>query len=387
MRALARPVLDAVASLRLSCVLLALLGLLTWLGTLEQVDHGLYEVQKKYFESFVLVHDAGAVSIPLPGANLVLCTLFVNLLAGGIVRLRKSRATAGVLVAHVGIVMLLVSGFVKTYFADEGYVTLYEGERANHFQSHYRWEIALLEPLGEQRWREHVVDQETLERASGTGHVRLSAHELPFTLAVDHFFENCQPLPKGPMFDVDVPVVDGVFLRELALRKEAETNIAGAYVSVRALADDARFDGVVWGAEAAPWTVEVDGRTWAIELRRERRDLPFTLRLEDFSKEDHPRIGMPKSFASDVTITDANGSRPVEISMNEPLRHRGLVVYQASWGPSNALPGQPLFSTFAVARNPADRVPLVGCIVIGIGLMIHFSRKLLLHVRREARNA
>lgn len=387
MRGLARHLFDALASPRLCVVLLVLLGLLTWFGTLEQVDHGLYDVQRKYFESFVLLHDVGAVSIPLPGANLVMCTLFVNLLVGGVLRLRKSRATAGVLVAHSGIGLLLVSGFIKTYFADEGFVTLYEGERARHYESHFRWEIAVLEPQGGERWREYLIAQETLDDARGAEGVRLTSRELPFALEVRHFMRNSQPLPKGPMFEVDVPVIEGAFLRELGSRNEAETNIAGVYVSAVSTHDGARREGLLWGAEAAPWTLELDGRVWAIELRRERRELPFTLTLDDFTKEDHPGIAMPKSFASDVTIEGGGSPRPVRISMNDPLRERGLVVYQASWGPSTALPGQRLFSTFAVARNPADRLPLVACVVIGAGLLLHFARKLLLHVRREARRA
>jgi hypothetical protein len=79
--------------------------------------------------------------------------------------------------------------------------------------------------------------------------------------------------------------------------------------------------------------------------------------------------------------------RPVRISMNQPLRDGGLVLYQASWGPSNARPGDPLFSTFAVVRNPADRLPLVACIVIAAGLLVHFGRKLALHLRAEASRA
>ena len=49
-----RPAIKILSSLALSCTLLVLLGLLTWLGTLEQVEYGLFEVQKKYFESLFL---------------------------------------------------------------------------------------------------------------------------------------------------------------------------------------------------------------------------------------------------------------------------------------------------------------------------------------------
>ena len=44
-------------SMKLSVVIVVLLGLLTWLGTLAQVDKGLYEVQKDYFESWLVVFE------------------------------------------------------------------------------------------------------------------------------------------------------------------------------------------------------------------------------------------------------------------------------------------------------------------------------------------
>jgi hypothetical protein len=148
--------------------------------------------------------------------------------------------------------------------------------------------------------------------------------------------------------------------------------------------DGRREAGILWGAEAHPLPVNVAGKPWAVTLRKERHPMPFTLALEDFTKVDHPRLDMPKAFSSDVTVIEGSISRPVRISMNEPLRNQGLVLYQASWGPSTARPGDPLFSTFAVVRNPADRMPLYACIVIAAGLLVHFSRKLVRYVRFEA---
>ena len=44
-------VLRVLGGYHLACILILLLGVLTWLGTLEQVALGLYEVKKKYFSS------------------------------------------------------------------------------------------------------------------------------------------------------------------------------------------------------------------------------------------------------------------------------------------------------------------------------------------------
>jgi hypothetical protein len=381
-----RAVLRVLSSIGLSFSLLVMLGILTWLGTLEQVEHGLFEVQKKYFDSFVLVHDFGPLAVPLPGANLVLSILFLNLLIGGVIRLRKSIATAGILVGHIGILILLAAGFVKLYYSEEGHVTLYEGESASHFQSYHRWELVVVEDLRDGTAREHIVPQEDFLDATTAVPRRLESAALPFALEVRHVMPNCQPLPKGPMFDVPVPVVEGVFLRAEEKDPTAEFNVAGAYVTV-VQRDGARQEGILWGAERSPMVVRADGKDWMIGLRHERYPMNLTLKLDDFRKEDHPRMGLAKSFESDVTVREDGTTRGVKISMNEPLRSAGLVLYQASWGPSNAKPGDDLFSTFAVVRNPSDQMPLIGCIVIALGLVFHFGRKLVRHVRLEARKA
>ncbi len=392
MRSLFNPFIKVFSSLGLSVTLLILLSLLTWLGTLEQVDHGLFEVQKKYFESFFLVHEFGDPDVegfhfklPLPGANLVLCLLFVNLVVGGMIRMRRGASTAGILVVHVGIALLLVAGLVKMYFSEDGHVTLFEGQTADHFESYYRWEVVVTEELEDGSLREHLIPQEFFQAATGSERARVTSEALPFDLELNHFIKNSRPLPKGPMFEVEVPVLDGVFLDETPLAVEAEQNVAGLYFA--AIGAGERTEGLLWGLERAPMTLEADGKRWGIGLRHEQYPMPFTLKLDEFTKVDHPRSTMPKWFSSDVTVIEGEAKRPIEISMNEPLRDRGLVLYQASWGPSNAAPGDPLFSTFSVVRNPADQYPLYACIVIAIGLLLHFTRKLLRFIRAEARTA
>ena len=372
--------LALLSSISLAGVLICLLALLTFLGTLEQAEHGLYEVQRRYFESSFLMHDLGGVPIPLPGGGLVMGLLFVNLTLGGVLRLRRRASTAGVLTAHVGMLIMLAAGFVKYATGEEGHVTLYEGESADWFQSYTESELAIvtLDEAGEHT--EHVVAGELASGASAANQVTVEG--LPFELQITHWFDNANVLPKGPMFDVDVPVVDGLFLREEERSPEAERNGPGAYVTLSG-ADGSRQVGMLWAFDAAPWTVEVDGARYALDLRRTRYPMPFEVRLDKFTKEDHPGTNMPAWFSSDVAVTAAGAERPVTISMNQPLREEGLVLYQASWGPASARPGQPLFSTLAVVRNPADQWPLYSCLVIAAGLLFHFGRKLGRHVRSE----
>jgi hypothetical protein len=72
----------------------------------------------------------------------------------------------------------------------------------------------------------------------------------------------------------------------------------------------------------------------------------------------------------------------VKISMNQPLRESGYTLYQSGFIEPDAGGGR-WWSTFSVVRNPADRVPLWSCLVIAAGLFLHFSQKLVRHVRRE----
>jgi len=371
-------------SFGLSCVLLLLLFLLTYLGTLHQVEHGLYRAQQVYFDSWWLQQPVGDASVPLPGGLLVLSLLFVNLVVGGIARLRKDRRRLGILVTHLGIAYLLVAGFVKLALAEEGALQLFEGERGSEYHSYYEWELVITGEREGGGYREYLIPAARFEDATGAAGVRFAHDELPFELEVTHAMANAWPLPKGPMFDVDVPVVDGEFLDARELDPEAERNVAGCYVTLHApSARAAPRRGIVWGGAGASLALESGGRPWTFRLRKERMSLPFTVALDRTARERHPGTGKPRSFTSDVTMIDGDVEQDVRIEMNEPLRHDGYVLYQSGWGPQEPRPGDRLFSVFAVVRNPADRWPLYACIVISAGLLLHFSQSLRRYLARE----
>jgi len=76
------------------------------------------------------------------------------------------------------------------------------------------------------------------------------------------------------------------------------------------------------------------------------QELPFTIKLNKFNI-DYYSTGMPKLFASDVTIYDhENGkSFPATIKVNQPLVYKGLAVYQSSvddGGSRLSLTGHPM---------------------------------------------
>lgn len=373
------PIFRAIAAIfgsyRLVVVLLSILLLLTFLGTLEQTRLGLYEVQKRYFESFVLVHKLfDVIPVPLPGAYPTMALLFLNLTYGGIMRARKNWRTPGMLIAHCGILVLLAGGFVTYTFSTNGNMLLHEGDVSDCFESYYDWVIEIASTNTDDSQERLIIGTQDIADMSSTDSRRFCADRLPFEIIVSGFAGNTRPVPAGS--NPHVKAVDGFYLETLPPEKEAERNISGAYIAVVDKATGVTQEAILWGLAVQPFTYAHNGREWTIHLRRERWPIPFSLALDKFTMERHPGTEIPKVFLSDITKIEGASFEKMKITMNEPLRHRGYTFFQASWGPQNAQPGEPLYSVFSVVRNPADHWPLYSCIIVGVGLAIHFCQKL-----------
>ena len=370
------------ASYGLACVLFLLLLLLTYLGTLYQTGHGLYQAQEKYFASFFLVHDAfGVVPIPLPGGYLVSAILFLNLLCGAIIQAHKGWNRIGIFIAHLGICVLLIGSFISFEFALGGHMTLYEGESADSFVSYSDWEMAVSAADGT---TEYVIPESGFARARGGGSVDLGFGSEPLVLTVRGYAENAVPQPAS---GDGAGIVDGFRLMEQPLDAEEGRNLPGAYVTTVDPATGAPREGIVWGGTRSPLVLEAGGRKWAIALQKREWQLPFTIKLENFTRELHPGTQMPSEFKSEVTKIEGGVAQKTVIAMNEPLRHAKYTFYQTSWGPPDAPPGTPLYSVFSVTRNPVEQFPLYACVIITIGLTLHFLQRLLRYLRREAKLA
>src|SRR5215212_6513783 len=118
--------LRALASLRLTVVLLALSVLLVFFGTLAQMNNGIWTVVDKYFWSeFVWVdfqllvqfaqvffgvskeaHVSGA--FPFIGGRLLGFIMMANLLAAHAMRFKLTWKRAGIWVLHAGVVLLFI---------------------------------------------------------------------------------------------------------------------------------------------------------------------------------------------------------------------------------------------------------------------------------------
>ena len=383
------------ASYGMSCTLFILLLALTYFGTIHQVENGLYESQKKYFESIFLIHWVfGWAPLPLPGGYLVLGLLFVNLVCGAVIRARKGWSHLGILIAHAGICLLMIGAFVTFEFSTSGHLTLYEKDRSNEFESPDEWEIGVAEINTAGPATEYLVREPDFCRAGARRSQTFTFENVPFDMTISGYCRNATTRSVDREGSPEGKVVDGYYLESLPPEREAEQNAPGAYVVLTEKSSAVAHDGILSGLAGRPYVVGVDGKQWQVNLRRRRWPLPFTVVLNKFTHELHPGTSMPKVFRSDVTViqTKATGvaaesvQQDVQISMNEPLRLDGYTLYQSSWGPPDARPGDPLFSTFAVVKNPVEQYPLYACVTVTFGLALHFAQKLLRYLRKESMN-
>lgn len=374
-----------VGSMELSVFLLLYLGLLTFLGTIAQLELSAYDAQKEYFESWTAPLFRG-YPIRIPGGLPTMIALFVNLLIGGVFRIRWQKRTVGILITHFGMLLLLLAGWVKHAWSISGSLALFEGQQGTTFVSFHEWEVALVRQQGD-RVLERTVPAEAFAAAATRGFVRIDDPALPFAVELHHWLENCEPSGKGPMVTTDMPVVDNAFLspREVDLLWRGR-NFAGCYARVTERGG-ATHDGILFGWESrpevvndAPFTFTVGGQRYGLMLRRKTWDLPFTVRLDKFAKRDHPGTVTPMDFSSEVTVLAGEQTLPVRIFMNNPLRREGHVLYQTSYG--MARDGR-MYSALEVAQNPSDKWPEYACYVIALGLVWHFGRKLLGYVRSQ----
>ncbi|MCB1231161.1 MAG: cytochrome c biogenesis protein ResB [Verrucomicrobiae bacterium] len=384
---------------------LIFMTLVTLLGTLYQVDHGLFAAKQKYFHSFFIYHRLGdGLPVPewlaglhlwLPGGLLLMLLLTINLVIGALIKVKKRSKGIGMLIAHFGIIFLLISGWVTYAFNREGYMALYEGQASNRVESYRQYQVEII-PLDEAGKGEKVfvIPPEKFETMESGGERTFTSASLPFSIELSGFVRNAFPIPvSAPVAkDASGPEINGYRLLVQKAAKEAEQNLPAVVarfvptggesepVETFLSARSANFDP---GGTPMAFGFQVGDQKFAARMVKENWEVPFKVRLDKFIFERHPGVSMARSYESRITRVEGGTEKAVDIKMNEPMRHGGYTFFQESFGPQNAGPGERMYSQFAVHNNPADQWPLYALLVTGAGLLIHFGLKLEGHLSRS----
>jgi len=396
------------SSFGLAAVTLSLLLLITFLGTLEQAEYGLVASQARYFESFVVDRidigacwralalnvywDIGNLTLPLPivpGGYTLMAVLFVNMFIGGVIRIRKSPKTIGVIISHFAILFMIAAGAVSYHFALEGNLNLREGQTSDEFLSFHDRVIEIEKVQTDEKAPRSalVIDQsQYTDLSDGKGRTFTHA-SLPFDVMITGWKRNAQPRRDRDGTRSDA--VDGYFIQEMSMLDESGAALPDEQFASACLAivkdkkTGAEQKGILWEFAAAPWTVTVGSDKFLISLAHRAYKLPFAIRLDKTEQEKHPGTERARRFTSWVTkITGTHEEKRV-ITMNEPVRSEGYAVFQQTFDDGTRSSSGIKSSGFQIVENPSDHWPLISCIIVAEGLLLHFLMMLARFIKVE----
>jgi hypothetical protein len=371
---------DVLTSLKLTIACLALLMVLVVACTLAQVNLGTYGAVNAFIRSFLVWWDVPgtAWSIPiLPGGGLVGLVLGANLLAAQLRRLELSWRKAGLWIVHAGLILLFVGEFVSSALQVDTQMAIEEGQTLNYVDSPRELELAVVDVTDPAQDDVYGIPESLLARA---GSIEIPG--TPLSLQVKRFFRNADIATRGagdPPSPATMGVGTGVAVRELPpVTADDQMNRAAAYVEPVA---GGRSYGtwLVSNALGAPQSFVHEGRTYLLGMRSRRHYLPYSLTLKDFRHDVYPGTDIPKNFSSLVHLSNPGRGeeRDVLIYMNQPLRYDGKAFYQASFGKGDTL------SVLQVVENPGWLLPYISCVLVTVGLIVHFAITLRRSLRRR----
>ncbi|MCW5756537.1 MAG: cytochrome c biogenesis protein CcsA [Phycisphaeraceae bacterium] len=383
-------VIALAASLRLTVVLMALAMVLIFVGTIAQTQLGVWQAVDSYFRAPIAWVDlslllpgtraGGGPSVPMPGGLTIAALMMLNLLAAHAVRFKATRRRVGVLVLHAGLVLLIAGEFVTGFLADEGLMSIDEGQRTAFVEDIREVELAVIDPSDPRHDRVLTVPQSML---SGLPRgQKIDDPRLPFTIRIDEW------MPNAVLFHAHEPTraTQGIGLEARAERRPRVTGVEGSSTDAPAAYVTLEHQGrplgtwLVSSALAVTQRVDVDGKGYGLALRYRRTYLPYAIHLDDFRHDIFTGTNIARNFSSDVRIIDPAkpAERHVRIWMNNPLRYAGRTFYQASYKPDGS------GTVLQVVHNPGWLMPYIACVLVGGGMLWHFGRTLVGFLQRRA---
>jgi hypothetical protein len=312
-----------------------------------------------------------------PGGATVGLVLMVNLVAAQGRRLELSWKKAGIWVVHAGLILLFVGEFITGVFQVETQLAIEEGQTVNYVEHPRQQELTITDTTDPAWDQVHSVPESLLAEGG-----LVPVPGTPLVLRVRQYWENAQLSMPGAGFRpvANMGVGAGVSVQPLRpVVSDDRSNVPAAVVEPVA---GGRSYGawLVSGLLGAPQQFIHEGRSYALAMRPRRQYLPYSMTLKKFSHDVYEGTTIPKNFSSLVHLSnpERSESRDVLIYMNQPLRYGGKAFYQASFGKNDTL------SILQVVENPGWLLPYISCVLVGLGLLIHFGISLSRALRRRA---
>jgi ABC-type transport system involved in cytochrome c biogenesis permease subunit len=183
---------------------------------------------------------------------------------------------------------------------------------------------------------------------------------------------------------------------------EQRIDLASAYVTLKKKGSDqplgtyllSEWQSEIPTVERPDQKVTVDGKTYGISLRYKREYTPYTFQLLEFHHDNYPGTQIPNNFSSQIRILDPERhvDREVNIHMNVPLRYQRssdepwwqlLVRGQETYYQQGFLPDD-TGTILQVVRNPGWLAPYFACLLVALGMVVHFGITLYGFLRKRS---
>ncbi len=339
-------------------VMPALMALL-FAGTLAQAEIGLYAAHQKFFASFIL----WLGPVPLPGGYTLLSLLSINLTLKFLFLSDWSLKKSGIILCHLGALVLLIGGLLTALTATEKYMLIPEGDETPYIYDYHQRELM-------------IYENETLKYTIPFQDIAAYKDKtlpltLPFGITPVITCANCEILRREETENDDPNKTYQNMAAFMALKskredKAPEANLSGFEFE---LSKSENQNGRYLAFEGMPKPIEIiaGDKGYKIIFGKQQTALPFSIRLNDFQKETYAGTDKPKSYASDITILDEGAQWPARIEMNEPLRYKGYTFFQSSF---NQTPDMEV-TILSVVTNQGWLFPYIGTGILALGLLLH----------------
>ncbi len=345
--------LSIISSNEFFCGLLLIYMIILIVGTLSQKDFGLQFVQEKYFTSNIIWLNN---KIPFIGGRLVLIIIFISLFLRLLFDKLKKRKI-GILLLHVGVLILLFGAFICEKYNTEGYLTLREGEQSNFFTHKNLYELILVDKYNSNRISINLTTDNLIKK------YMIDSSTL---IQIKNLYKNCNLLPKRSFFKrKDSNKIDRFFnLIMSPMFVESENNSLALNITVYNKNGASNFSFL----EKINTNNSIfENERFDIFVVRKNVMLPFNIHLLKFIKHTYPGTNTAMSYESRIIVTTQSSTWKANIEMNKPFRFMGYTFYQSSF----INDGFERATVLSVVKNIGRNFPYISVLIIFLGFIIH----------------
>ncbi len=294
----------------------------------------------------------------------------------------------GIVLLHAGVIMMLVNEAVTGLGAVEGQMAIEQRGTSNYVYDIERAELAIIDIANPSGEKVIAVPDDQLQ---DVGRV-IRDERLPFDIKVVKYMKNSRLIEVEAAGSAKNPATKGrlgqAYIAEpLEVGKGTDSNmkadIGSVYLTLLKKGGSEELGTYLFTTHREYMEPIVhDGYVLKANMRFAREYKPYSIHLLEFRHDKFVGTNKPRNFSSRVLLIDDDHpqGREVTIRMNEPLRYKGETFFQSSF--LTEAGNDALGTVLQVVRNPGWLIPYIACMVVSLGMIMHFALTLSKFVKK-----